>query len=146
MGNYLYNGVELPAKPAVDEAHKHLFITHGVVGGKPVANFHATTTPVYFRNATNSDGIIEIYAQTDGNEIRYSMNGTKGETDWIYRETVDYSSGDRLADDNSLSFLWTNTDIYNEDRSIYLAASEPVPPLNHAALMQGFATMLSLKK
>jgi hypothetical protein len=141
--NYLYNGVNLPATPAVDEAHRHLFITHGVVGGKPVANFHATTTPVYFRKATNG----EIYAQTDGNEIRYSMNGTKGETDWVYRETVDYASGDKLADDNTLSFLWTNTDIYNEDgKTLYLAASEPVPPLNHAALMQGFATMLSLKK
>ena len=49
--------------------------------------------------------------------------------------------------------VWTNTDLYykledNRVGQLYLAASDPVPvpQLNPAALMQGFATMLSLRR
>ena len=45
--------------------------------------------------------------------------------------------------------MWTNEPIYYEDGvTLYLAASDPVPvtQLNPAALMQGFTTMLSLRR
>lgn len=133
MGNYLYNGVELPALPEWDKkTHPYAYISEDVEG-RIVFRMQKTLTVT----ATNS-----IY--TDWEYMHYTFDGT---TWGDYYEG--YSPG--YIDLDLFNIIWTNTNIFNYDGTLHLAASEPVPvspvpQLNPAALMQGFATMLSLRK
>lgn len=132
MGNYLYNGVELPALPVVDGC-QYMYIF-------PVTNSYYCHITAKARHYLKN-GVICRLEDTMG--CCYSAKS--GGTEW---GVIGGGLGTMVASNNATisAPIWSNHDIYNEDGTLYLAASEPVPPLNHAALMQGFATMLSLRK
>ena len=114
------------------------------------ATFHATTTPVYRIDSTEIYD-SEVYAnalvaKNDGEYVRYSVHLSHGETEWAYKETANCESGDIILAYTDVQ--WTNTDIYNEDGTLYLAASIPVPvnPPNPTAMMMGYMVGQAIRK
>ena len=103
MGNYLYNGVELPELPELIYPHAiiqdlgflyrlYLFELKPKPGGLVDAGSH------FVNYVRTTDGWLE------------NSSGTVGS----FQPGLKY-------------VIWTNTDLYNEDGSLFLAASDPVP-------------------
>lgn len=133
---YLYNGIELPTLPEWDK----------------------TTYPYVniFRNLQFSGRYyLEFTAEPVNTVTRWVGNG-----DTAYQTAGDVWEKANLS--NSFTTVWANHDIYKEDGTLDLSAScpidvetgkeihdyclHPVPQLNPSVLMQGFATMLSLRR
>ena len=151
MGNYLYNGVELPDINEVwtDDLKKqypYAYIKKSTSSSNPYYNlelFSSITT------VAESDEWIYKYVKQTGPFVwvRCYLNNQP-----LHWEEPYFSSFNNIVLEAPAHpahpCIWSNTNILNADGSVFFAASDPipVPPLNHAALMQGFATMLSLKK
>ena len=114
---YLYNGVQLPPLPEWDkETYPYAAMfrnmdTYGV--------YCFSKQP--FTYSVNRYGVITIY------------HGTTSDTPAPYL-SVEYDDGHWVtnsktgASNRSLSlYIWANYDILNEDGSVYLKASEPIP-------------------
>lgn len=129
--DYLYNGVRLPELPEWDKekypyAAMNLGVNYGVL--------------YLLDNATH--GYYEPYG---GGAPRWGFslpNGypvaraNSGDAGWSDFEVESNASNALMAK----QFKWANFDILNEDGTLYLAASDPVPvtTINPAALMQCF--------
>ena len=98
---YLYNGVRLPKLPEWDrEMYPYAYITQNLSG--TVYKFVAKTT--------------KPEASTDG---KITLSGlTFAVVDGAWAEV--YSQGIRKV-------IWTNNDLYHEDGTLYLDASDPIP-------------------
>jgi hypothetical protein len=122
MANYLYNGVKLPDINTVwtdKETYPYVCITYTRM--YDAYHFRRSTSPIYF----NGTGFVF-------SAHRYSY--ASGET-W----KGDINPNDDLLDDTS-DMIWTNADILNEDGTVFLAASDPipVPTYDPEALSQGY--------
>lgn len=107
--NYLYNGVELPALPEWDKtAYPYAFITR--VLGKPILQV-SVERPYW----DNSD--MRFLYDSDGGWAE-CKNGLW--EDFIFMNPAFYTSDEFRP-------LWSNFDVLNEDGSVYMAASEPIP-------------------
>ena len=151
----LYNGVPLPALPTVRHCDHlgrnmdYVAITKNENGDfsahflpcplmlKPTANVYGLagsrdsglTEYCYVIYKCENGEWVEIIDQNDGFVALHSEVGTS------YTLVLDAEN-----------IIWANHDIFYEDGSLARAGSVPVPQLNPAALMQGFATMLSLRR
>lgn len=104
MANYLYNGVELPVLPEWNkETHPH-----GIVGYSSNYGYMFSYSDTLWI-ADNNGEIRPPRFLT----YKLSDDGTA----WV-------STGGVIDD---ITPIWTNTDIYNEDGTLYLAASDPIP-------------------
>ena len=139
MANYLYNGAELPDIDTVwtdKEAYPYAFIQTTTNGGACLRL---------------SSGI----PYCDGTYIRGENISYKGydffagETVWAFYKTTANYTGPYFGIEHS---LWASADILNEDGTVYLAASEPVPVGNNitipdkASFMLGYLTGQRLRK
>ena len=151
MANYLYNGIELPASPYwYPETYRHsVLVSWSPDGGVPYRLYHCVSRP--YLNS-NNELVLSEYIGGTSPVNQYSSvayynyySAEAGGPNWDSSPQV---SGFKEIKISGTLAIWTNTDIYTEDGSLYLAASDPVPvpQLNPAALMQGFATMLSLRR
>lgn len=109
MANYLYNGVELPELPKWDKKqYPYALIdnpSHILIIGESV-------------KYTNTSSGYTVYFSGDCLNYMLDEAGDK----WIIRP------GDGTVLGNAIkNIIWSNTDILNEDGSVYLSASEPVP-------------------
>lgn len=116
MAKYLYNGVELPALPEWDATTFPYATIMPTTSGFYSVRFTAAT--VFYNNSVGNISINDIDA--DLRYIYYEFNGSE----WVGDGTVKELS---IAFTSSSGATWSNYDILNEDGSVYLAASDPVP-------------------
>lgn len=131
--NYLYNGVELPALPEWDtETYPYAWLKETYTSiPKRLRCFLTAMKRIEYKYENGG-----IYLKRDA--VRYYIGDSKewelleqsGESEWL---SVDG------ANDNKPAF-WSNFTIYNEDGSVYLAASDPIPvnPPNPTAMLMGY--------
>lgn len=129
---YSYNGVVLPDINSVwvdkktypfaviTENMLTVFNSYEQVTG---TGFNAGKRAVQFSNAGYSGNV-------EGEFMRYDLV----DDEWVIRTTT------ARTDYFFEYILWANFDLLNEDNSIYLAASDPVPVLNPTAILMGFLT------
>lgn len=140
MAYYLYNGVELPALPEWDkETHPYAVIR--------VATFALFTKALLYIMQDFHLYDADSFQSTTGDMVCSitwtTANGMDTDAEWSeFGETGTSTFG--LAET-----IWSNFDIYNEDGTLYLAASEPVPVStpNAAyakALLMGYRTGCSI--
>ena len=111
---YLYNGIRLPALPEWDrEKYPYaviidaspLFIVFKVVDIAPEVDASISFDPSL---------------SSDANYIQWRYDDETNT--WGSMETGQVGSSGSL-----FSTIWTNTDLYNADGSVFLAASDPIP-------------------
>lgn len=115
MANYLYNGIELPALPNWDKTlYPYVYITNGFLGiGRSYVCFQ---TIQYGENANGYYSLI-IPAGT-------GMSGLYSDNQWS-EPTV--TTEDKSITIPNEAWIWANFDVLNEDGSVYLAATDPIP-------------------
>ena len=121
---YSYNGVVLPELPEWDrETYPYAYILH----------FLATDTYYLFCfepltiNGVDSKPMV-IYDTADGRwefdaDASYYRYIATSENVWEY----DRIGATLAAPEETYPVIWANTDIFYEDGTVYLAASEPIP-------------------
>jgi hypothetical protein len=148
MGNYLYNGVgPLPDiytvyTPELQEEFP--FAVMETFGDDFLLYLCKIRPHAYFKD----DGVtVRIKAIGEDGDVRNCVYYSSGQ--WAGEWILSTATSSYMFFDLS-EFIWTSHAIYYEDGvTLCLEKSPapvPVPQLNPAALMQGFATMLSLKK
>ena len=107
MANYLYNGIELPALPEYDKK-AYPYVTIDIVNSTTCLNLYAVLPTVNGNQYVFAEKCAVIY---------YTLHGDT----WEYFDslTISNASFDTL--------IWSNHDILNEDGTIYLAATIPLP-------------------
>lgn len=123
---YLYNGVELPALPEWDKTqYPCAVIIYSPLFGVPQWKLYAC--PEF------------IYRKTDSSyQFGCSRHKiwTSGGAGWTAQSDV--AEERYITSVGSSSVKWTNQDIFNEDGTVWLAASEPVPVTDHNARIMGW--------
>ena len=112
---YLYNGIRLPALPEWERGvYPYVYISNGFAG--------IGRSYVYFKNVK--------YGKTDGGNhciivpAGTGMSGLYSNDQW--KEPTVTTEDERMTVPNS-TLIWANFDVLNEDGTVYLAASDPVP-------------------
>ena len=119
MTKYLYNSIELPALPDYDKtAYPYAFIGSYV---SPLTNdtitllVFTTTEPYTFVSEITGG----IYTGVDDGSIRYNLKDGV----WVHAPNAMVNQNTEFD-----HLIWANYNVLNLDGSIYLAASDPVPP------------------
>jgi hypothetical protein len=116
--NYLYNGVLLPALPEWDkETYPYAVIM--ATNFSTVKAFYISDKPAFM--SYDEDLLCVIYPYG----TNYMQCSSRSGAEW--GEFGDANTPTSLVIDEGSRLIWTNHDILNEDGSIYLAASEPIP-------------------
>lgn len=131
MANYLYNGVELPALPEWDKsAYPYALILY---------------TPIFgIAQWTLYVGSEIIYRQvTSGYQVGFSTCKTWTTSGKVWSARDDNAEETYIVSVGSSSLKWANFDVLNDDGSVYLAASDPIPvnpapTLDPTALLMGW--------
>ena len=116
MGNYLYNGIELPALPKWDkETYLYAYIgLHVLTNGRSRYYLYLSTQPFFVKEngycATETVGSCVVYE---------CLNSS---TAWSETDSYD-TSPDSLCRPP----VWASYDMYDANGTLYLAASEPTP-------------------
>lgn len=112
---YLYNGVRLPKLPEWDKtAYPYAIIQYTDLG------FGVEKWRLYLFP-------IELVGKGNGAYFPHGMTYcwyNNEDTGWVYSASANHTEA---AGGPTFEPLWTNHDILNEDGTIYLAASDPVP-------------------
>lgn len=110
---YLYNGVRLPKLPSWDKTvYPYAAIYIGL-------RKYLICSAEPFSMSTDSSGALQIGLPDNTAYLEFAVSGGAWvETNTLYLDTTDYPAE---------NWLWTNTNILNEDGSVYLALSEPTP-------------------
>lgn len=128
MPNYLYNDIELPKLPEWDKtAYPYaVIVKQGYFRNYYKLRCYSSET--YYIDAEDGkrklggEGVSAIEYRVLATEATASTWESVGEVDTA---TVVGEHG--VSTDNSGVLLWANFDVTNEDGSVYLAASDPVP-------------------
>lgn len=142
---YLYNGVRLPKVPEIPDRWD--YPNWAICGPYTLDGYDG----VYYKFvATDEAPVPGGYIGKDEGAIGYSVNFCSSglaTTDELVVGLYEYETGAKLnygmnswgklkgltitnwfgPPAKSEKFLWTNTDILNEDDSVFLAASDPIP-------------------
>lgn len=116
---YLYNGVQLPALPELDGLG-YLFIDN--VGGGSYDLYLTPKLPVVKQLPTG-------YGDNTGDWLCNVMGGQI----WCYKPDLGAWAFKMNLETDEVGIwsfgqgLWSSHDVYNEDGSLYLAASDPIP-------------------
>ena len=113
---YLYGTIEkpLPALPKVS-GYEYILIYQGIVG------YIALYSPIQL--IMKNDGYIGIPQEVGTVEGFRYIEPDRGNTEWRDMSSVDLS----YSWINVHNPLWTTHAIHNEDGTLYLAGSDPVP-------------------
>lgn len=124
MANYLYNGVELPALPEWDKEK----YPYALLGNHTWLNDKMRAQLVCYSEKAetgyNDDGDIAYWVVINGTRIEFYI---------VYPiNTIpsDWGNPTEYTGSANRSGIWSNTDIYLDDGTLYLAASDPVPVLS----------------
>lgn len=142
MANYLYNGVELPDINEVwadKETYPYAVIYSNLDGGvldsslsgQKVWSLLLTSVQGYYNGGYKIDSAHKAQAfmlaetQELADKFETIANITIPSGAWGDMGT--HEEAGAMSYDEGATFLWSNHDILNEDGSVYLAASTPVP-------------------
>ena len=137
--NYLYNGVELPALPEWDkETYPYALIDHyGWPGGRMRAHLVFYSQPA--ETGYNDDGDRADWVRIIGPRIEYDLfypeDTIPYDYDWVA------NSGNPLNGSANRGAIWSNVDIYLDNGTLYIAASEPIlvaDYIDQASFLQGW--------
>lgn len=125
---YSYNGVILPALPEWDrERYPYAYITYWSSFGE-FSLFTHEKRPIAYTQHTESGDWLTI-GTPEGCEVSYwgtvSPGNKKGWDGRAEPITTRNSEGSALTSKEVV--LWTNTDILNEDGTVFQTTSEPIP-------------------
>lgn len=134
MANYLYNGVAVPTLPEYDNERYPYAVLRKNTGATKFAFFVSSHAPTIKNGKLQ---VLQLGAGASGRCEAYTYTDADG---WIGPTTYTFVQGFTT---DAEGVFWTNTDILNEDGTIYLAASEPVPigggePIDPTSFMQGY--------
>ena len=121
--SYLYNGIELPALPEWDkEKYPYACITYLDQPYMKVGYLFVLSEINYGYSDTDVWGIT-----TQSTDLVDSVNATDGVEGlaWELRDVSTQEAYQFIAVKGGL--IWSNFDILNEDGTLYLAASDPIP-------------------
>lgn len=119
---YLYNGVQLPGLPEWDkETYPYALI---VVNPEPFAVVPYTKVLASKFPFVWMDYGFTAFANSSQTDSYVHSVINEGETEWSEVITV---SQNGVSTNGEETVIWANHDILNEDGSLYLAASEPIP-------------------
>lgn len=114
---YLYNGVQLPALPEWDrETYPYIFMDKR----KPLysdATYYLTMVASPFTKTTK-DGAVVINYTLPRLGCYYKLS------EGVWSAVSEYTNGGTITNPTS---VWSNHDILDENGTVYLAASEPIP-------------------
>lgn len=121
---FLYNGVRLPGLPDLSEqdkkVYRFVYITKFLAAQKRSVTF----SPVRMVYDPATGGVRPENGEPV-TVLEYSVGYYGTPTEWGEPKTVEIPFSDSYT---RISPFWANTDILNEDDgTVYLAASEPVP-------------------
>lgn len=131
MANYLYNGVELlDIRTKWASEYDGVPAPYGIIASKNGSYvLYVSSVPfvrVNQRVQLNDAGIYVKYRYSTVSGAAWLANG----------------QGLNPHDLNCDEYIWTSHDILNEDGSVYLAASDPIPvggePIDPTSFMQGW--------
>jgi hypothetical protein len=112
---FLYNGVRLPGLPVVDGLPNVYFAKRTIMGITGYCAYF--TSEPYYAFASTGEYCI-------GRRIGDCYYIVKeGDTEWAYQSTWENEG----VIEPVATVFWANFDIFNEDGSVALAASNPVP-------------------
>ena len=137
---YLFNGVRLPDifsvyTPEQQETHPYATMVTSTdadieTHGRALLAYLILSTMPLIRQK-GSFIYYELAAAEDGSVFRYLINTVDGVTDEDWKRDADkdgnYAAGDNVQAITLSTIRWANYDIYRDDGTIYLAASDPVP-------------------
>lgn len=138
MANYLYNGVRLPALPEYDKtAYPYAIILTPSWSPDDYELLISKVAPY-----VTSDKYFRINGEVKGDVLRYE----KGSTGWVHNSYTDALKGVIYATEPPSVYCtvcWSNHNVLNEDGSVYLSASDPIPvnpapTLDPTALLMGW--------
>lgn len=120
---YSYNGTVLPKLPEWDrEMYPYAFMLD-----KP-SLYLCSSLPCAAVQTVLSPGYMGIFATGDCDVIRYEPTTDGGSWQRVSETAESFSTSEMIIGLAFFDLLWTNTDIINtEDRTVFLAASEPIP-------------------
>ena len=119
MANYLYNGINLPARPEWDsENYPYACISYSLT----YYHLYISTVKQYM----GEDGSTHWAAS--GTYTRYRVRPSAGETEWTLMEEESEITSTNVGSDYNIgsNVKWANFDVLNEDGTLYLAASDPI--------------------
>lgn len=144
MAKYLYNGmgpfpdIFTVYTPELQKSHPHVYISLAGLG------YALLLSPVPVIQETDEG----ITVPQDAGTVKWLVSYNNGFNikEWKqFTEREQYYGYIALVDP-----FWGNTDIYNENGTLYLAASDPVPvspvKLNPALLVQSFFTGQAIRR
>lgn len=111
---YLYNGVRLPGLPPRDAKYRYGYISNGFAGIGRCYVYAETIT-----YGVNENGYYSVIVPAGAGVTGLYTNGQ-----W---ETPTVIAEDKSITVPNGSWLWANFDVLNEDGTVYLAASDPIP-------------------
>lgn len=125
---YSYNGTVLPALPEWDSsAYPYAVIDLNFYDGEPTAWNLARIyfSPVPLVRKENVDLLVSTNGNAEVMIYKWTQETGTWENDGTQQigKTVDMGA----IGGGVTGFIWTNTDLYNEDGTLYLPASDPIP-------------------
>lgn len=128
MANKLYNGIELPDIDTVwtDKVTYPYAVIASTYNGESYC-LYLSTVPLFVHKYSMIGNSIRLHGTDDGSVIGY--RGVTPFSEWeripLYDNT--FAAGENACPAIHDNVEWANYDIYNEDGSVHLAASDPVP-------------------
>lgn len=124
MSNYSYNGIILPELPEYDvTTYPYASIDHYVFDDGSTGNFlYVFSTPFVTIDLTEQYGYVSLQVEDGGKYVQWEYYPDR-HSEWVGANVPITSDN---WESSTAKVSWTNTDIYNPDGTLYLAASEPV--------------------
>ena len=137
---YLYNGVQFPEIP-VEEGLPYMYIDANAYSNVPGYDYwtlYLFDKPVRHGVYINNNTYFIIDSPCSGKAYFYTLDTESAESlsfrfgeaievgKWCYGNSRSMERGEIFISDG-YGCLWANHDIINDDGSVYLAASEPIP-------------------
>lgn len=141
---HLYNGIPLPAMPEHEHPNAYIYYSPGLGAISPAKYCLLFTTEPYY--GVSSDGKYCIGRQIG--DIKYvAFEPITDESTWGSKA----ESTTQGVENPVGTVVWANFDVLNEDGSVFLKASDPVPvgPVtdrNPAAMLMGFQLGAAIRR
>lgn len=126
MNDYLYNGIALPKPPAWDDFTYPFAAINYIIGngGSYSAEFVYSNEPFVYHKATGycTPPLSATVYRCTMDVYRSGLSG-ESDTDW----SKPFTFPGLNSEVPGYYYVWTNTDIFSDDSSLYLKATEPTP-------------------
>lgn len=135
---YSYNGTMLPALPEWDKTtypYAYIITDYPINGGHGIIVSSIPLVAIDGVMATTNT-LVDIYGYIEG----------MGLTSWVHSNSCELTEGDGRGN----SVIWCSSDIFSDNGSLYLEASDPVPvetfTIDQASFLAGYKAGAELRR